>query len=481
MTSARRISARNPRTGHHDYTFAPDTPARVRRLADELRAAQVGWEAAGIDHRIRTLEALRDAMARHEPALRSAVQTDTGRVFETGIELGAAALWIERWGRVARETLQPQMDETEIPGIGSLAGYSPYPLVGVISPWNFPLALSLMDAIPALLTGAAVIIKPSEVTPRFVDVMDRVLDELPELRAVLRYVRGAGDIGSVVVDSVDLVCFTGSTRTGRKVAAQAGARFVPCFTELGGKDPAVILPGADLARAARAIANGATLGTGQQCYSIERIYVPRADHDRVAEALLEQVGKLRFSYPDAATGEIGPLTFAPQADIIARHLADAVERGAAVLCGGRIETHGGGLWCAPTVLTNVTHDMLVMQEETFGPILPVMAYDTIDEAVALANDTTYGLSAAVFGPEEAAISVARRIRAGGISINDAGIAPLLMGDRLVAEKTAFNGSGLGGSRLGRDSLKRFVRKQAIVVNRNPGPSPWWFATLRTGD
>ncbi len=481
MTIQGHITARNPRTGERDYGFAPDQPAAVAVLADALRAAQPAWQAAGLAQRIATLGAFRDAMARHADALRKAVETDTGRVFETTIELGAVALWVERWARVALETLEPALTETETPGLVSQAGFSPYPLVGVISPWNFPLALSLMDAIPALLAGCAVMIKPSEVTPRFIDVMDRILDEVPDLRRVLRYLRGAGDIGAAVVDHSDLICFTGSTATGRKVAAQAAARFIPCFTELGGKDPAIILPGADLRRAAKAIANGATLGSGQQCYSIERVYVPRTDEAAFLDLLLAEVGKLKLSYPDPRVGDIGPLTFAPQAEVIARHLADAVARGATVHCGGAIEHHGGGLWCPATVLSGVTHDMQIMTEETFGPILPVMAYDSVGQAVHLANDSAYGLSAAVFGPEEAAIQTARQLWAGGISINDAGVAPMLMGDRLVAEKTAFRGSGLGGSRLGRDALKRFVRKQAIIVNRSTSASPWWYETLRKED
>jgi acyl-CoA reductase-like NAD-dependent aldehyde dehydrogenase len=481
MASQQRIDVRNPRTGQQDYSFAPNQPADVAALAHDLRAAQLAWQSAGLQHRIATLNAFRDALARHVDDLRRAVELDTGRVFETAIELGVASVWVDRWSRVALETLEPALTETETPGLMSQAGFSPYPLVGVISPWNFPLALSLMDAIPALLAGCAVMIKPSEITPRFIDVMDRILQDVPDLRRVLRYLRGAGEVGAAVVDFSDLVCFTGSTVTGRKVAAQAAARFIPCFTELGGKDPAVVLPGADLPRAAKAIANGATLGSGQQCYSIERIYVSHDDEAAFLDLLVAEVGKLKLSYPDPNVGDIGPLTFAPQAEVITRHLADAVAKGATVHCGGAIEHHGGGLWCPATVMSGVTHEMQIMNEETFGPILPVMAYDTVEQAVALANDSTYGLSAAVFGPEADALNIAQQLWAGGISINDAGVAAMMMGDRLVAEKTAFRDSGLGGSRLGRDALKRFVRKQAIIVNRNTGSSPWWYQTLSKED
>ncbi|MCA0206876.1 MAG: aldehyde dehydrogenase family protein [Proteobacteria bacterium] len=474
MTSS-VIRARNPRTGHVDYTCPAFPASGLDALIAGLRAAQPNWETAGIDGRATALRAFCTALAARREDLLDALLADTGRLHESRIEADAAGVWVDRWLEVAPRSLDTLPRDTGLAGITGTAGFRPYPVVGVIGPWNFPLALGLMDAIPALVAGCAVILKPSEVAPRFVDVLQAALDEVPALAAIFRVVRGDGALGAAIVDQVDMVCFTGSTRTGRLVARRAAERFIPCFTELGGKDPALVLEGADIDRATSALATGATLGAGQQCYSIERIYVPRSLHDGFVAQLAAKVARLRPNWPDPAQGHIGPITFLPQAEILRRHLDDAIERGARIVTGGAIETHGGGLWCQPTVLTDVDHSMLIMREESFGPFLPVMAYDSLDEAVALANDSHYGLSAAVFGPEEAAQAVARRLDAGGVSINDAGLAPLFIGSPLVPEKTAFNHSGLGGSRTGADSIRRFVRKQAILSNPATGPSPWWFS------
>jgi len=468
------IQVRNPRTGAVDYAFQPTPAADLAGVVQSARAAQVGWLDLGLEGRIAVLERWSAEIDAAQDALVGAVTLDTGRRRESLREAGNLGKWISRWSGVARRTLATDPTDTANPDIASVADYSPYPVLGVISPWNFPLSLSLMDAIPALLAGCAVIIKPSEVTPRFIDPLEKTIAAVPELAAVLHYVRGAGDVGAALVDQADMICFTGSTASGQKVAAQAAARFIPCFTELGGKDPAVLLEGTDIERASTALLTGSCLASGQQCYSIERIYVHRALHDAFVARLAEKAKATGLAFPGLEDGLIGPLTFAPQAEIISRHLEDARAKGANVHSGGKIETHGGGLWCAPTVLSNVDHSMQIMTEESFGPLMPVMAFDTVDEAVALANDSRYGLSGAVFGPEDAAIAVARRLDLGGISINDAGLAPFFIGEGAVAEKTAFKASGLGGSRLGAESIKRFVRKKALLVNRSTTASPWWF-------
>ncbi|MCK0150867.1 aldehyde dehydrogenase family protein [Marivita sp. S6314] len=465
---------RNPRTGEVDYTFQPTPVSELAEIAQNARAAQVGWQDLGLEGRIAVLQRWSAEIDAAQDALIKAVTLDTGRRRESLREAGNLGKWISRWSGVARSALATDPTETANPDIGSIADYSPYPVLGVISPWNFPLSLSLMDAIPALLAGCAVIIKPSEVTPRFIDPLEKTIAAVPELAAVLHYVRGAGDVGAALVDEADMICFTGSTATGQKVAARAAARFIPCFTELGGKDPAVLLEGTDIDRATTALLTGSCLASGQQCYSIERIYVHRSLHDAFVEKLTEKAEAIKLAYPEPDDGVIGPLTFAPQADILSRHFEDARAKGAVFHTGGQIETHGGGLWCAPTVISNVDHSMQVMTEESFGPLMPVMAFDTVDEAVALANDSHYGLSGAVFGPEEEAIAVARRLDLGGISINDAGLAPFFIGESAVAEKTAFKASGLGGSRLGAESIKRFVRKKALLVNRSNTASAWWF-------
>jgi acyl-CoA reductase-like NAD-dependent aldehyde dehydrogenase len=331
--------------------------------------------------------------------------------------------------------------------------------------------LSTIDTIPALLAGCAVIVKPSEIAPRFIRPFLETIASVPRLRDVLAYVEGAGDTGAALIEHVDLVCFTGSVATGRKVAEAAARQFIPTFLELGGKDPAIALASADLELATEAILWGSVVSTGQSCLSIERIYVAEAIFDKFVEKLVEKAQRLRLAYPSLENGEIGPIIAERQAEIIAEHLRDAVEKGAVVRCGGLIEELGGGLWCRPTVLTQVNHSMKVMTEETFGPIMPVMPFSTVEEALALANDTIYGLSAAVFaGTQAEALDVARHIDAGAININDAGLTAIMH----EAEKNAFKFSGMGGSRMGAAALKRFMRKKAFLIKTGSFPDPWWF-------
>ncbi len=242
---------------------------------------------------------------------------------------------------------------------------------------------------------------------------------------------------------------------------------------MGGKDPAIVLSSADLDKATSAILWSSVVSTGQSCLSIERIYVAESIFESFAQKLVEKAQRLQLAYPSVESGEIGPIIAERQADIIAKHLLDALEKGAVVHCGGKLEDLDGGLWCRPTVLTQVNHSMKVMAEETFGPIMPVMPFSTIEEAIALANDTIYGLSAAVFaGSPAEALNVARCIDAGAININDAGLTALIH----EGEKNAFKFSGMGGSRMGAAALKRFMRKKAFLVKTGSVPDPWWFNT-----
>jgi acyl-CoA reductase-like NAD-dependent aldehyde dehydrogenase len=339
---------------------------------------------------------------------------------------------------------------------------SPYQILGAISPWNFPLLLSFIDVIPALLAGCSAVIKPSEVTPRFAVPVARSIAAVEELDAVLTIMPGDGLTGQALIDSVDVVAFTGSVTTGNKVAIAAAQKFIPAYLELGGKDPVIVLEGADLERATTAILRASIVATGQACQSLERLYVAQADHDKFIQLLTEKAMAATLTKDDPNKGIVGPLIFSRQAAVIQQHLDDALQKGAIIYCGGKIEDHRGAKWIAPTVLGNVDHSMLIMTEETFGPIMPVMAFCSPEQAVALANDTSYGLSAAVFGKdEESALSVAKQINAGGISINDAGLTSMVF----ETEKSAFGYSGMGPSRVGGSGLTRFLRQQSLYVNR----------------
>lgn len=469
--AAERIAVRNPRSGAIDATIEAASAATVAAQAAALRAAQGDWRARGAAQRADVLRRWADALRAARPPMLAALEADTGRRAEAALELDATLGAIEGWCTRAPALLADEAPrQATIPFVRIEQRRWPHALVGVISPWNWPLLLSLIDAVPALLVGCSVLVKPSEITPRFVAPLRETLAAVPELQAVLAYVVGAAATGQALVQQVDALCFTGSVQTGRRVGAAAMEAFIPSFLELGGKDPAVVLASADLDRAARSLAWGGMVGAGQSCMSIERVYVDRRVAAPFLERLVAQVGRLQLNWPDIAQGQIGPIISLAQVDIVRRHLAQALAGGARALCGGQVVQHDGGCWCQPTVLVDVTPDMAVMAEETFAAILPVMLFDSVDEAVQLANSGDYGLSAAVFaGTVDEARGVAERLEAGAISINDCSLTALVHD----GAKQSFKFSGLGGSRMGPQSLQRFHRQQALLINEAPA-SPWWF-------
>ncbi|MBN3871175.1 aldehyde dehydrogenase family protein [Nostoc sp. JL33] len=464
------IEVRNPRTGKYDYVIIPPPTKLLVQQCKRTRRAQVRWQQLGLEGRIEALQQWKQAILSGRDRLTEALVNDTGRLSASVLEIDSFLSSIDRWCKLAPELLQESAKNTAIPFIALQQTSVPYPLVGIISPWNFPLLLSTIDTIPALLAGCAVIVKPSEIAPRFVAPMITALNAVPRLHDVLTFVEGAAATGSALIENVDLVCFTGSVATGRKVAEAAAKRFIPAFLELGGKDPAIVLQSANLELATSAILWGSVVNTGQSSLSIERIYVAESIFEKFYHQLVAKAYRLGLAYPTVESGEIGPIITERQAAIISDHLLDAVEKGAVIHCGGVVEDLGGGWWCRPTVLTQVDHSMKVMTEETFGPIMPVMPFSTVEQAVSLANDSIYGLSAAVFALEAEALEVAHQIDAGGISINDAGLTAMIH----EGEKNAFKFSGLGGSRMGAAALKRFMRKKAILIKTNATNDPWWF-------
>ncbi|MDB9321918.1 MULTISPECIES: aldehyde dehydrogenase family protein [Cyanophyceae] len=465
------IEVRNPRTGEFDYIILPPPPRLLVHKCNRARRAQIHWQNIGLAARIDALLEWKQAIIYGREQLTEALVNDTGRLSTSVLEIDSFLSSINRWCRLAPELLQISAKNTAIPFITLQQASVPYPLVGVISPWNFPLLLSTIDTIPALLAGCAVIVKPSEIAPRFVAPLITALNNVPDLRDVLSFAEGAGETGATLVENVDLICFTGSVATGQKVAEAAARRFIPAFLELGGKDPAIVLESADLELATSAILWGAVVNSGQSCLSIERIYVAESIFEEFYHQLVVKAHRLQLAHPRVDSGEIGPIIAEKQAAIINDHLLDAVSKGALIHCGGEVEELGGGWWCRPTVITQVNHSMKVMTEETFGPIMPVMPFPTVEEAVYLANDSIYGLSAAVFAETEAeALAVADQIDAGAISINDAALTAIMH----EGEKNSFKFSGLGGSRMGPASIKRFLRKKAFLIKTNSSHDPWWF-------
>ena len=466
MTS-RLLPVRNPRTGASDYEIPAAGPDEIAATATRLRTAQRAWAGLSLENRGAALLRLADALVAHRAAIIAALEIDTGRRRIAGMELDGAVAALRGWVAQAPGLLpQGWAQGRAMPHIRHAPQFVPYALTGVISPWNFPLTLSMIDTIPALLAGSTVIIKPSEVTPRFaLALMAAIADA--DLEDILTLITGDGTTGAALINAVDVICFTGSVASGRKVAAAAATKMIPAFLELGGKDPLIVTATANLEHATDAALRGSVLSTGQACQSIERIYVAAEIHDAFLKILTEKASAVRLNFPDITSGELGPIIFDKQAAILAAQIEDAKARGATILTGGEIETHGGGLWLRPTVITNVSHQMKVMTEETFGPLLPVMPYTTTEEVISFANDTEYGLSAAVFaGTLEEAEALAVQIDAGAVSLNDAALTGLFH----EAEKHSFKLSGLGGSRMGPAGFQRFLRRKALIANTG-APAP----------
>lgn len=467
-----KLRVSNPRTGEFERNIQPPTGDELLAKAESLRRNQPAWALKSPEERAEVLLEWRARVEESRDALVEALVADTGRATESVLEVEAILGMLTRWAKEGPRILSTQPDsDASIPGMAVSGRLAPYPLVGVISPWNFPLLLGVIDAIPALAAGSAVLAKPSEVTPRFIAPLMETISAVDDLAGVITFVEGGAAVGSAMTELVDLVVFTGSVPTGRIVGEAAMRSFIPSFLELGGKDPALVLEGTDIDRASSALLWASTANSGQSCLSIERIYVQESIYDEFVEIFAAKASALGTAHESLEALGIGPLIDPQQAKVIETQFADARQKGAEFATGGQIVHHGGGTWCPPTVVTNVDHSMQIMREETFGPVAPVMKIKDAAEGILLANDTHYGLSAAVFAAdEETARDIATQLNFGAISINDAGLTSFLH----EGEKDSFGLSGLGGSRMGPASLRRFVRRQAHLINRSEQPDPWWW-------
>lgn len=456
------MKVRNPRNGIFDYEMHEDDKAKVAKKANHLRTHQNTWNEKGIEYRVNVLLAFAERMIENKEVIIQKLSKDTGRRKITSIEFdGAVGLIKGRCFTAPKLCVEekPRLSFTN-PNIEIRQQLIPYPLVGVISPWNFPLLLSLIDSIPALLAGSSVMLKPSEVTPRFIDPLEDCIKEASGLSQVFAVLRGGAETGKALVDTADAICFTGSVATGRKIAERCAQRFIPSFLELGGKDPAIICDDADLELSTDAILRSAAGATGQACQSLERIYVDKKIMKPFLDLLVSKCLKCTFNNDYKKGGTMGPLIFKGQAEKIKHQIDEALAKGAKVLCGGKIEEIDGGLWMMPTVIHEVDHRMEIMTVETFGPIIPVMTFDNLEEAINLANDSNYGLSASVFSSSvEKACKLATQIEAGGISINDGS----LTNQVYDATKNSFKLSGINASRMGADGFTRFLRKKALLI------------------
>jgi acyl-CoA reductase-like NAD-dependent aldehyde dehydrogenase len=456
------IDVRNPRTGQFDYQILNVSPDEVKTEVNGLLQAQTAWSERSPAERGVVIGHFADALQTQQSALAEALAIDTGRTTFAALEASISVYLARHWSTQcasAFEALESEGFSLQVPTVAYRHVYVPYPVVGIISPWNVPLLLPFLDGIAALAAGCSVLIKPSEITPRFIEPLQRAIDQVPEIAKVFRIVTGGPETGKAIIDHSSAICFTGSVATGRKVAQHAAANFIPAFLELGGKDPAIVMPDANIELAARAILRSALGMTGQACQSLERIYVHQDIFDSFVTEVLTQVDALSLTCDQPSGGDIAPLIFAKQVDTIQAQIDDAVTNGATLLRGG-LPIVKGGTWYPPTVITNVNHCMKIMREETFGPVLPIMPFTTTDEALELANDSEFGLSGAVFSTNpDTCTYLATRMQAGGISINDASLTGVVND----VEKNSFKLSGIGGSRMGAAGMTRFLRKRALLT------------------
>jgi betaine-aldehyde dehydrogenase len=458
------LEVHNPADGSVIASVPVDAPDRVAEVVARVRGNQPQWEALGNKGRARYLATLRDWLLDNQDRIATTMQREAGKVrAEAASEVPYIADLINFYGKKAERFIGEQRVTPHSPLMRTKrlrVQYRPYPVVGVISPWNFPLILSLGDAIPALQAGAAVVIKPSEVTPLGIAELVEAWKREVGGPDVFDVVNGMGETGSALVDQADFIQFTGSDRTAKKVLARAAETLTPVSAELGGKDPMIVLASADVEKAVNAATWGAFANSGQICTSVERLYVEESIYDEFVHRLTEEVGKLNQGMDDEGYGsEIGAMTFPPQTDIVEDHVEDARRNGATVLTGGR-RLEGEGDWYPPTVITGVDHSMKVMRDESFGPVVGVMKVRDPDEAVRLANDTRYGLNASVFGKTAEAEAVARRLEVGTANVND-----VLTG--FLASDVPMGGwkdSGIGW-RHGEYGIKKFVQPESLVITR----------------
>jgi betaine-aldehyde dehydrogenase len=453
------LDVHSPADGAHVAAVELVSADGVAAVAARLRAAQPAWERLGVDGRRRHVARLRDWMVANADHIAAVLRSETGKSEGDALVDGALAVEVANYYLPrAKRFLADEHPRAHSPLVWSkrlTITHRPRPLVGIISPWNFPVAISFADAIPALLAGCAVLIKPSELTPLAVGEIVRAWREEIGGPDVLGLVEGDGTTGTALVDACDYVQFTGSSATGKRVMQCAAETLTPVSLELGGKDPMIVLADADLERAANAATWGGMFNSGQACVSVERLYVEAPVYDEFLALLCGKVAALRHGT------DVGAMATAAQLEIVERHVRDAVDRGAHVAVGGR-RMPGPGLYFEPTVLTNVDHDMLCIRDETFGPTLPVMAVRDAEHAVELANDSAYGLSASVWSRDTTrAEAVARRIECGAVNVND-------VNSNLFAAAIPHSGwktSGIGSRLGGAAGIRKYCHPSAIAVTR----------------
>jgi len=442
----------------------PDASVSVSTLVEQARAAQPGWAQRSFRERASMLRDLA-ARIRSDKRLVELISAETGKpTFEAFAFEVAYLCEIVRFmtGPQGRASIASDTRSSLIfPHKRARVTWKPRGVVAVIGPWNFPLLNNFGDAISPLVAGNSVVLKPSPHSPRTSLHMQALWRELGLPEGVFQVVEGGNEVGCALVDSCDMVFFTGSLSAGQKIAARAGERLIPCVAELGGKSAMIVLGDADLPAAARSAVWGAFAGAGQVCIRPERILVESKVADDFVRLVLAEAGKIRFG--GGEDRDVGRVLLASQVERCRSQVDDALARGARLAAGGQVHEDASGLFFQPTILDHVSPESAVAREETFGPILPIIRVSDADEAVRLTNASVLGLSGAVWSKNtKAAAALAERLVTGSVCINDVLINYFFVGAPLGAAK----GAGLG-FRHGGEALRQFCYPQTLVEDR-PG-------------
>lgn len=476
-TTVHTIQSVNPATGDVLAELPAAGGAEVEAAVARARHAQPAWAATPVAERARVLVNFREILYDARQSVAELITRENGKplteslVTEILVTLDTATFFATQ----AEKLLRPEQVPTSSLAMKSRRGQlllEPLGVIGIISPWNYPLSTPATQVIPALIAGNGVVLKPSEFTPLASLKLAELLSEAGLPDGLLQVIVGDGATGAnlIACSGVNKIVFTGSVATGRKVAQAAALRLIPCVLELGGKDPMIVLDDADPDVAASGALWGGLMNCGQTCISVERIYVQRRAIDPFLTALIDKCSRLKVGSGMDPDVEIGPMIRERQVRIVEGQVAEAVAMGARVAAGGK-RSEAGPLFYEPTILTSVNHRMRVMREETFGPVLPVMPVGSEDEAVALANDSEFGLSASVWtGDVERGRRIAARLQAGSVMINDA----LSYYGNCDAPHGGVKSSGLGRTH-GRHGLREMVNVKYVDTDlMGQRPKPWWF-------
>lgn len=464
-TSGSMVSPISPFPGVEIESVPESSKSDVVAAVANARKAQVAWANTEVSHRVKILDKFHDLLLANQDLLLTAIQKETGKSrFHAADEILSLTMIAAHYAKIGKRALKPQRRTGALPIFTkTLMVSQPKGVVGVISPWNYPLTLSICDALPAILAGNTVVIRPDNQTPWSAIHGLELLSQAGLPAGVVTIVIGDGHtIGTALIDEVDYVCFTGSTKTGKVVAAQAGSRLIGASLELGGKNPMIVCADANLETFLEVAVRGCFTSAGQLCVSIERMYIHESIYEKFLAAFLEKVKGLKLGAQLGWGYDVGSLATDALANRVTEAISTAVQKGAKVETGGKRRTDIGPNVFEPTVLTGVTKEMKISTEEVFGPCVYVQSFATTEEAIALANDSIYGLSASVVTSKARnGRRIAEQIRSGSVNINEGFAAAY---GSVAAPMGGMGQSGLG-RRHGIEGLLRFTQPQTIAQQR----------------